>query len=415
MSTRLIQVVAFANVAPAGTATQAHSININGIAQKPDFVAADAGEFSVSVTLNTVTVTNNGSAPVSGNVWLELKHSIPRQLGKASTGLTSPGLLPRPFIVASGGGGGGGASSLLSIYGDGDWGSYTATADERWDAAAIPPVPGVPPPAGENPAYYPFWFFDDLTINPGVTISLGGDSNAPPEHYAPIIFVKGTLTIGAGARISADGSPGFDQTGGAGGRSPSNSNDGGKGGDARSDEEPEPGLSANNCPAVVSVTMIGGNGGNGTGYNGADGGKPSSVSWPYSLSHIQQAATNSTGIGGGPGGGAGGASAEYEYGGAGGGGGGVVVILARKIVAPAGSITARGGNGESPVDIDCGGGGGGAGGVVIVVTEETSISGIASVAGGTGGTGTGAGVNGQTGGAGEAIALNPMLQMRIPA
>ncbi len=105
MSTRLIQVVAFANVAPAATVALPHNININGTQKKPDFVAADTSGFTIVVSATDVSVTNTGTDPASINVWLELKHSIPRELGAL------PNLTPQPFIAAAGGGGGGGGGS----------------------------------------------------------------------------------------------------------------------------------------------------------------------------------------------------------------------------------------------------------------------------------------------------------------
>lgn len=90
-----------------------HNININGVPQTPDFAAMDAAGFSIAATPTQVTVTNNNAAPASVNVWLELKHSIPRQLGQAPTGLSQPSLSPRPFVPAAGGGGGGDTTSLV--------------------------------------------------------------------------------------------------------------------------------------------------------------------------------------------------------------------------------------------------------------------------------------------------------------
>lgn len=107
MGTRLLQVVTFTNIGAAATLALPHQININGAAQTPDFVAADTPGFAISVTATQVTVTNNNPAPASVNVWLELKHSIPRQLGRVPDGLTDPSLTPRPFVAAAGGGGSG--------------------------------------------------------------------------------------------------------------------------------------------------------------------------------------------------------------------------------------------------------------------------------------------------------------------
>lgn len=102
MATRLIQTLAFAAVPAGGSAALPHTINVNGVATVPDFVAADQPGFTVTATALTVAVTNTGTAPASVNVWLELKHTIPRQLGSTDATLT-----PQPFVVASGSGGGG--------------------------------------------------------------------------------------------------------------------------------------------------------------------------------------------------------------------------------------------------------------------------------------------------------------------
>jgi hypothetical protein len=109
MSTRLLQIVSFANVAPAVTVVLPHQINVNDIPEVPDFVAGDANGFTIAVTTTTVSVTNNNATPASVNVWLELKHSIPRQLGAL------PDLTPRPFIASGGApaSSGGGPSTVV--------------------------------------------------------------------------------------------------------------------------------------------------------------------------------------------------------------------------------------------------------------------------------------------------------------
>jgi len=125
MNTRLLQVVNFPSIAPTATVALPHQINVNGVAQAPDFVAADAAGFDIGVTATTVTVTNNNGAPTPVNVWLELKHSVERELGRAPTGLTQPSLVPRPFVASPGGAGGGGNlfPRTAPILGD-----FTATA-----------------------------------------------------------------------------------------------------------------------------------------------------------------------------------------------------------------------------------------------------------------------------------------------
>lgn len=113
MADRLIQVIAFEDVPASGTVALPHAINVGGTAMIPDFVATDTPGFTVSVDAAEVTVTNDGSAEASVNVWLELKHSIQRAFGAAQT--TS--LTPRPFVASSGGsGGGGGGGSGVVVW-----------------------------------------------------------------------------------------------------------------------------------------------------------------------------------------------------------------------------------------------------------------------------------------------------------
>jgi hypothetical protein len=113
VSTRLIQVLAFPNVGASATVTQNHDININGASKRPDFIAADAAGFTVTATDTQVSVTNNNAAPASVNVWLELKHTIPRELG----GLAN--LTPQPFVASPGGSGGGTSGGAAGIVGAG--------------------------------------------------------------------------------------------------------------------------------------------------------------------------------------------------------------------------------------------------------------------------------------------------------
>jgi hypothetical protein len=120
MPTRLLQVVSFVAVAPAATVALPHNINILDIAKKPDFVAFDAAGFTAVVTATQVSVTNLNAAPTSVNVWLELKHTIPRELGNSIANLT-----PQPFVAASGAGGGGSMANPMAL-------------PEQWAALAIP-------------------------------------------------------------------------------------------------------------------------------------------------------------------------------------------------------------------------------------------------------------------------------------
>lgn len=416
MMPRLLQILAFVNVPAGGNAVLPHEINVAGVQAKPDLVAFDAGGFTAVVTETTCTVTNNNAAPASVNVWLELKHSIPRELGATST--TS--MVPRPFYVAGGGGGAGAASQLLSLYGDGSFGDYVTAGDETWTSLAG--APGAPVvPVGSA---LPFAFFNNLTISPGDSVTVGGLTSAPTER-AVVIFVKDTLTIGAGGRIHVNGGAG----GGAGtpgaGRNAivgaSNGGDGGAGNFAFAPGVGAPGGGGTDRPAQSSATMVGGVGGAGntglTNPGGAGGINAPEPSWPYSLSQAIGIADLLYAIGGGNGGGGGGNGASGSSG-SGGGGAGTLVIFAKTIVAPAGSLQAIGGPGGTGFSFEnqpAGGGGGGTGGTIVIVTENATLVGVTDVSGGAGGLGTGVPQpDGLPGGPGEAIAFNPMLAAQIP-
>ncbi len=326
--------------------------------------------------------------------------------------------------------GGSAASSLLAIYGDGSYGDYVTAGDETWTAVAgAPGSPAGLPDASTRP----FAFFNNLTITPGDSVAIGG---LDPGEQAVVIFVKETLTIGAGARIHVNGEAGATGTnvfGNAGGRGriaiqgsvdgqPGGS--GGFGGTPRSNGNGDPGLGSNSRPADTSAGQVGGKGGDTTfGLNppniGGDGGvNTSEPSWPYSLAMAIGIAALSYQIGGGNGGGGGGGGGSSGFGGGGGGGAGTLVIIAKTIVAPAGSLQGIGGDGGGGFSIENlpgGGGGGGTGGTIIVVTNNTTIVGVTNVLGGPGGIGSGfVTANGTNGGPGEAVAFNPMLAARIP-
>jgi hypothetical protein len=315
--------------------------------------------------------------------------------------------------------GGGAAAQLLAIYGDGSFGDHVTAGDETWKTNGV--VPGAPVvPAGDG---IPFAFFNNLTISPGNSVDVGGLGIL--DGQSVVICVKETLTIGAGARIHANGGDGGTFiTIGLGRRAIVGSSDGADGAAGNPQFTPGPGTaggSGTDRPAQATATMVGGAGGAGGIGLGAPGGAGgiclTPASWPYSLSQAISIASLLFKIGGGNGGGSGGNDASSSSG-SGGGGGGTLVIFARTIVAPAGSLQARGGNGGSGVsfeNVPGGGGGGGSGGTIVIVTENASLAGVTDVSGGAGGAGVGIPVSpGFPGGPGEAIGFNPMLAAQIP-
>jgi hypothetical protein len=101
MAQQLLQILQFTNVAPGATVQLPHNININGTPEVPDLLMADQAGIRLSATETIVEFTNNtGGLITQSNVWVEHKHSIPRQIGRAF-GNPFAGLSPRPFVPAS--------------------------------------------------------------------------------------------------------------------------------------------------------------------------------------------------------------------------------------------------------------------------------------------------------------------------
>lgn len=330
------------------------------------------------------------------------------------------------------------------IYGDGSDGDVTISGDTSLSSDM---------------------FYDDLTINTGVTLN--------PNGYR--IFVKGTLTIsgtGTIARTAANGGNGTGfsgawttATGGAGGTAGAAlaagsipggkaGANGGQGGDVvfSTGEAGDAGTAGNDAAKSIGATngaagVAGGQGGSanagGGAAGGAGGGAGAQTGTVYNKIHNVLAAyrlyddtgtaylTSSPGSGGSGGGGSGAHDNDPgpEAGAGGGGGasgssGGIVLVFAR-IVTGTGTIKSlggaggNGGNGENAQvsgSAKAGGGGGGgagsggAGGVAILIYGTLSgvtLSATGGAAGtaGTGGTGSnggGSGSSGTTGNAGSA-------------
>lgn len=283
-------------------------------------------------------------------------------------------------------------------------------------------------------------YYNNLTIDPGVLVrnhASSGITRGPSYR----IFVKDTLTIKAGARISANGQDGENSTGNAAvpprrGASHGTIGGGGNGAQANNGTSSGPingtsGFSFNGSTSGYRVAMGGAAGNGGIGGNigaslGGNGGAGGSISarreyrhltdqfliWDLtivdSLSHIHGGAGGGSG-GAGRGGGAG---SEGGSGGGGGAGGGFLYIAAKNIVVEAGGIiSADGGNGGNGGDgaaagVNCGGGGaggGGGGGVAYIVcdtiTSQNATASITAYGGSPGTAGTGKGT-GNPGGAG---------------
>jgi len=241
-----------------------------------------------------------------------------------------------------------------------------------------------------------YQYLNNLTINAGIVLTTAG-------YY---IFVRGTLTIGAGASISVDGGAAAGSTGGTNGLGANglNSTNGAAGATLGGTT---PTGSATNCMGGNGGT--GGAGSSGSGGAGATGtavgalgGGPNPLQGSLFCAQTVRDASNTGYILGGLGGGSGGGGGVGNLSGGGGGGGGRLAICAR-IITGSGLITSNGGAGGNAPGVNAGGGGGGGGGVISLVygravgfDPATQIQ----VNGGGGGNGNGTGSNGNAGGTG---------------
>jgi hypothetical protein len=332
--------------------------------------------------------------------------------------------IARLKTVESGGGGAPGGIPP-GYFGDGHDGDVTISADTTLTS---------------------IMYYDNLTIDAGKALDWDVTNG-----YAPIVFVKDTLTINGTIRNNAaDGGNGFGNSGSThgiggdngipGGLLGNNTNqvavDSGNGGDAGQNggdgSNTEDSLSPAIWIAYNQTPLSGAAGGNGSGAGAGTGGAAGAASSlvgffaPVSsytvatqlvfMLHNDILSPLSTYPTSGSGGGAGGANDGGGGGGGGGGMGGNVSIIAQNIVwGAAGLIEATGGNGGNGgnSDGDGGGGGGGAGGnggiVILCYATETGTRNV-DVSGGDGGTGgtsvsASAGANGPDGYDGVVIDL----------
>ena len=296
-------------------------------------------------------------------------------------------------------------------FGDGRHGSFTVpagvtTIQDLWsqirlgsDATAYNPNDGAQVPALEN-----------LTLSSGSTLTVSAYAGNPLGGVNPTeggvlrLKVRGTLTIPAGAAITATGR-------------------GYRGGTTEGAEPGRIGQQGDTWGSVGSISGEANRGGGGGGFGEVSGGNNPGAGGGGG--HREPGARGTTGMGAdtsgiggasfdtvatslgqvfrdtypfprfGSGGGRGGQVMNFvSIGSLGGNGGGVIIIEAQNIVNE-GAITADGAEGGS----DLSGGGGGAGGSVWIQSLSTE-NGAVSVDGGAGGVGTVLGNDGGAGGPG---------------
>jgi hypothetical protein len=94
MATRLYEIIS-TTVGAGLTVNEPHTLNINGVATKPDLVMANRSGVTVNATTTQIEITNNTAGTIALDVWAEIEHSLIRQLGGGINNLN-----PRPFVPA---------------------------------------------------------------------------------------------------------------------------------------------------------------------------------------------------------------------------------------------------------------------------------------------------------------------------
>jgi len=263
------------------------------------------------------------------------------------------------------------SSSGVDVYGTGEAGALTISANTDWTAT---------PPTNLNFQY------SSITVNSGVTFTVPSGTKL---RCSGNVSVSGTINVAAANNT-------FKATNGERGIAHSMA--------VFSDNTFIPqAVRAAAIPSYINIPVFGGGSGAGgvAGNNVGGGGGGSFAIYAKGTLTIAAAGTVNAN-------GANGASLDAaNNSGAGGGGGGLVVLLSKGAMSVAGTINARGGNGSDAITVSgsyrAGGGGGGGGLVCMVAAGAPVITGSLNVNGGTQGantaTGTSTGSFGGNGGA----------------
>lgn len=348
---------------------------------------AIAGAGSGILTYSDITFLSNAS--LAGTLTLATVSWQPYAKAIAATDGTKVGTAAfnsSQFTVDSNGFVSSSVSPQLGVYGDGSDGTQT------FDGSSV--VLGLTPSSSTYTLARDV-YLAAATINNGVSIITNGFR----------FYCKGTLTNNG--TLKNNGNDGT--TGGNGG---TNLTAGSLGGTRAAGGNGNTGAGGNGGNVSSSLGGTGGVGGAGGSAAGSAGTNSllslalprmipfSSIGSVISGSTVTAISTGSGGSGGGGDG--------VNKGGGGGSAGGHVNLTVYRF-AGTGNIQALGGNGGNGAvgGTNCGGGGGGGGGIVIITSNSVSSSAVSgqtvSVAGGTHGTGSGSGANGNDGNPGTSI------------
>lgn len=177
MSNRIFNILTFTNIAGGASSSQNHLLSVNDVAKIPDFIWGNNEQFSISGNSTQITVTNNGAAAATINVFACWLHSVLREFGSDAT----LNLTPDPYILIGGGQGGSPSGNEQRFL-------YTATGAEGTDFNVTLPL------ARATDTYVVFFTLDGVANIVGMDFPniLAGDRTTTQFR----VQTSGALTAG---------------------------------------------------------------------------------------------------------------------------------------------------------------------------------------------------------------------------